>query len=177
MIRKLKITEEFLWQIYELFEEVGDVHKKFAVRSWKDIANPEWRELRLAYEKKKRGRTFSQLVSYLKRKGYIKIPQGKPLQLTEKGRRKALEGKLKGTKLPIRKDGKMIMLLYDIPKEKARVRYAFRDALVALDYEMFQKSVWVSGKEVFEKTHQAIHDFDLDSCVDIFMIEKIRVHK
>ncbi len=177
MIRKPKITEEFLWQIYELFEKVDDVQKKFAVRSWKEIASPEWRELRLAYEKKRRGRTFSQLVSYLKRKGYIKIPQGQSLQLTEKGRRKALEGKIKGTKLPIRKDGKMIMLLYDIPKKNAHVRYAFRDALLALDYEMFQKSVWVSDKEVFEKTQQAIHDFGLDSCVDIFMIEKVRVHK
>lgn len=177
MARKLQITQEFLWQIYELLEGIDSVYERIAFRSMSDVVNPELRKLRLRYEQKKRGRTFSQFLSYLKRQGYIKTPQGKPLQLTEKGRRKAMEGKAKGTKWSARKDGRMIMLLYDIPKEKSSVRYAFRDALVALDYEMFQKSVWVSDKEVFEKTRQTIHDFGLDSFVDMFLIEKIRVHK
>ncbi len=180
MVRKPKITEEFLCEIYELFEGIQSVHQKFAARSWKEIVSPEWREFRLAYEKKRRGRTFSQMVSYLKQKGYIKTPQGRSVEslwLTEKGKRKALAAKSKRIEWPDRKDGKMIMLLYDIPKEKSSVRYAFREALVALDYQMFQKSVWVSRKDVLGKTQEIVHNFFLDSCVDIFVIEEIRVHK
>jgi CRISPR-associated endonuclease Cas2 len=63
--------------------------------------------------------------------------------LTAKGKEKAFEGRNKARTLPPRKDGKMIMLMYDIPKRKQHVRQAFRGALEYLDYQMLQKSVWV----------------------------------
>lgn len=177
MARNVRLPEEILWKIHEFIEEGNIIHQKIGLRSFKEAINPTLREIRLAYEQKKRRRTFNQFLSYLKRQGYIKIPQGKPLQLTERGKRKAMRGRSRGMPLPNRKDDKMIMLLYDIPKEKSRIRYAFLGAIMELDYQMFQKSVWVSDKEVFEKTIQTIHEFKLDSCVDVFLIEKIRVQK
>lgn len=177
MARKLQLPEEILWKIHEFIEEGNTTHQKIGLRSFKEAINPALREIRLAYERKKRKRTFNQFLFYLKQQGYIKTPQGKPLQLTEKGRRKAMRGRSRGMPLPNRTDDKMIMLLYDIPKEKSKVRYAFLGAIMELDYQMFQKSVWISDKEVLEKTRQAIHEFKLDSCVDVFLIEKIRVQK
>ena len=93
-MKKPRLPEEFLWQLHELVETAGHVHKALMPRSLKDVVSPEWRELRLAYEKKKRKRSFSQFISYLKRMGYIKIPTGESvgtIQLAAKGKQKALE--------------------------------------------------------------------------------------
>jgi len=42
---------------------------------------------------------------------------------------------------------------------------------------MFQESVWVSDKDVVEETEQAMREYGLESCVDLFIIKKIRVQK
>lgn len=179
-MKKPRFTEAFLLQFYEFLEAVRNAHRQFAPRSWKDVFAPEWRELRIAYEKKRRARSFSQFISYLKRMGYIAVPQGESigvLHLTAKGKKKAFEGKKKARTLPSRKDGKMIMLMYDIPKRKQHVRQAFRSALEYLDYQILQKSVWVSGKDVLEETEHAVREYGLDDCVNLFVIEKVKVQK
>jgi hypothetical protein len=180
MAGKLKLTEEFLWQLHEFLEGIEDVRSTFAPRSWGDVINPEWRKLRLAYEKKRRKRSFVQFLSYLKKRGYIKTPTGKSvgaLQLTKKGKQKALEGRKRGSALAPRKDGKMIMLMYDIPKSKQYVRKAFRNELEFLDYQLLQKSVWVSDKDVMEETESIVREYNLSPNVNIFIIEKVRVQK
>ena len=178
MALHLKITEEFLWKFYEFFETLNDAHKTLAPRSWKDIAAPEWRELRLVYKKKGRKKSFSQFISYLRQQGYIKIPTGESvgvLRLTEKGKQKAFEGKNKTCVLKPRKDGKMVMLMYDIPKSKQNVREIFRDRLELLDYQMLQKSVWVSDKDVLEETERVAREYNLALHINLFIIETIRV--
>lgn len=179
-MKKLRFTEEFLWQLHELLETANDVTKTLRPRSLKEIVNPEWRELRLVYKKKKRKRSFSKFISYLKRMDYIRTPAGESvgvIHLTLKGKKKALEGEKKLRVLPTRKDGKMIMLMYDIPKRKQRVRQAFRGALEFLGYQMLQKSVWVSEKDVLEETEETVREYGLGDCVNLFVIEKIRVQK
>ena len=180
-MKKPRVTEEFLWKLFEFIETVGDVHDNlFSRRSLKDAFNTELRELRHAYEKKQHKRSFVQFLSYLREQGYIKIPTGKSIgniQLTSKGAKKALRGKAKEKALRQREDGKMIMLMFDIPKEKDRVRKAFYDTLRFLDYQMLQKSVWISDKEVLGETERAIREYDLHPCVRMFIIEKIKVQK
>lgn len=177
-MKKPRATEEFLWKLYEVHEGLENLHQTFGFRSMNDVVAPEIRKLRLRYEQKKRKKTFSQFMSYLKRQGYIKVPEGKSVsffQLTKKGRQKALEGKRKTIKFPVRKDGKMIMLMYDIPESKRHVRHAFRDALEFLGYQMLQKSVWVSSKDVLVETERAVREYGLEDCVNIFVLEKIRL--
>jgi hypothetical protein len=179
-MKKLRFTEEFLWNLHRLLEAAGDTHKALMPRSWKDIIAPEWRELRLVYEKKKRKRSFSKFISYLKRMGYIKVPSGQSVgafRLTKKGKEKAFAGYKTTRVLPLRKDGKMIMLMFDIPKRKERIRQAFRSALEFLDYQMLQKSVWISTKDVLEETERVVREYGLDDCVNLFVIEKIQVQK
>ena len=177
-MKKPRFTEEFLWRLHEFLESAISAHGTLVPRSWKDIAAPEWRELRLAYQKKRRARSFHQFISYLKRMGYIAISKGEStgvFHLTSKGKEKAFEGKKKMRTLPPRKDGKMVMLMYDIPKRKQQVRQAFRGALEYLDYQMLQKSVWVSAKDVLEETERAVREYDLKNCVNLFVIEKIQI--
>lgn len=179
-MKKPRFTEEFLWGLHNCLEAASDIYKALSPRSWRDIASPEWRELRLAYEKKKRSRSFSQFIFYLKKMGYIAIPTGESIgaiRLTEKGKKKALEGARQARMLPTRKDGKMIMLMFDIPKRKERVRQAFRSALDLLDYQMLQKSVWVSDKDVLKETEQTVREYVLEDCVNLFAIERIHLTK
>lgn len=179
-MKKLRLTEEFLWKLDDVYEGLLRFHQTFGVHSLHDVVAPEMRKLRLDYERSGRKRTFRQFVSYLKGCGYIKIPEGKSVsyfQLTEKGRQKALVGKTKAAKWPLRKDGKMNMLMYDIPKKKQQVRHAFRSALEFLGYQMFQKSVWVSEKDVLTETERAVREYGLEDCINLFVIEKIRFVK
>ncbi len=177
-MKKLRFTEEFLWQLCKLLETASNINNMLAHRSWQEIVSPEWRELRLNYEKRKRTKSFSQSLSYLRSRGYIKISVGKgagSISLTPEGKRIALEGQKKMRVLSPRKDGKMIMLMYDIPKRKQYVRQVFRSALELLGYQMLQKSVWVSSKDVLRETEQIIREYALDGCVSLFVIEKIVV--
>jgi predicted transcriptional regulator len=173
----LRLPEEFLWKLYESLEALNKVGKSLGPRSFRDVANPEWRELRVFYEEKKRKRGFVEFVSYLKQQGYIVEQKGKSvgaLQLTRKGNQKALEAAKKIQELPVRRDGKMTMLMFDIPKNKERVRQVFRSTLELLDYQMLQKSVWVSDKEVLKETKKVIKEYGLNECINLFIIEKIR---
>lgn len=176
-----KATEEFLWKLHEFLGVVGDVHDNlFTRRSLKEELQNEWRALRHAYERKQQKKSFSQFISQLRQRGYVKIPRGQSLetiQLTEKGIRKALQGRMKEQALKPMKDGKMIMLMFDIPKEKERIRQMFRGALARLDYQMFQKSVWISDKDVLKETERVIRECDLLPCVSLFVIEKVAVRK
>ena len=170
---KLKTTEEFLWKLYNFLESMTETYTSLTPRSWTDIANPEWRGLRIAYEKRKRRKSFGQFISYLKQQGYVKISSKTafPLQLTKKGAQKVLEIQQREAPLPERKDNKMIMLMYDIPKKKWPIRHAFRDALKFLKYEMLQQSVWVTSKDVLNKTEEAVREYGLSDHVNIFLIE------
>lgn len=179
-MKKPRFTEEFLWKLYGLLDATNDTYKALMPRSWNDIASPEWRELYLFYKKKRRQRSMSQYISYLKRMGYIAIPKGKSigiLHITAKGKEKALVGQKKVRELLPRKDGKMIMLMYDIPKRKQGIRQAFRGALESMEYQMLQKSVWVSSKDVLEETERVAREYNLEDCINLFVIEKIRIEE
>lgn len=177
---KIQFTEKFLWQLYEIIETIGRVHSVVAPHSLHEVLSPEFRDLRRSYTEKKRRQSFSQFTSYLKRQGYIKVPQGygiEYVQLTARGKKKAFEGNLKSKHWSLRPDGKMIMVIYDIPENKKPLRQIFREFLISMDYEMLQKSVWVSYKDVLRETEHIIYEYKLESYVKVFVLEKIEVKK
>lgn len=179
-MKKLRFTEEFLWQLHKILEVADSINKELTVHSLKDVLHPEWRELRFAYEKKKRARSFTEFISYLRKMGYLKVPTGESvgeIYLTPKGKEKALLGQKKTRTLSSRKDGKMVMLMYDIPKRKQHVRQVFRSALEFLGYVLLQKSVWVSDRDVLEDTERVVRENGLNECVNLFIIERIKLQK
>lgn len=74
-----------------------------------------------------------------------------------------------------RKDGKWIMLMYDIPEKKKRERVLLKNSIEGLGYQQFQKSVWVCPYDTFKETEELINLISLSSFVKIFLIEEIRI--
>src|SRR6185295_10646859 len=100
--------------------------------------------------------------------------QGKPsLMLTKEGISKALkasfeiEGKVK------RKDGKWIMIIFDVPEKRRLDRNLLRRVIHNLGYKQFQQSVWVCPFDVVDKTEKLLALHALDQYVRTFLIEEI----
>ncbi len=95
--------------------------------------------------------------------------------LTKKGIDKALVAsfKMEGSKRRKRKDGKWIMITFDIPQRNKKARSLLRSVLINLNYKMFQQSVWITPYEVFERTEELLQFYSLDKYVRIFLVDEI----
>lgn len=176
---KLPITDEFLWDLYELYESSSNLLEDFENLSNVSASYvPELAKAKQIYGNKKAQTRFSQFIYYLKKQGYIEV---KELQeknaviLTKEGLDKALKAKLDNDSYKKRKDGKMVMVLYDIPEKKKSERNIFRDHLKNLGFELLQRSVWVSPFDVLEETREIAIEYSLESYLNIFLIEKINL--
>lgn len=180
---KLKITEEFLWTLYGIIEGIDDVFyilfpQPFTI---KRAVFPEYYEMKRIYEKKRERKNFAKLVSYLKKKGWIKIKEleeKKALLLTPKGKEKVLKLRKKYMfSLPKkkRKDGKLIMVAFDIPERKRAIRNYFREKLLELGFQKFQESIWMCPYDVLEEVKEIIQNLKLEEQVKIFLIEETEV--
>src|SRR3989338_9742166 len=112
---KLSLTDTFLFSLYEILESTEGVFSLFP-KTLIEATNPELAALRREYRKRKRKRDFRQMVYYLKKKGYIKTSSQWAILITPKGAEKVLKIKLKEDQKRRRKDGKWIMVIFDIPE-------------------------------------------------------------
>ena len=129
---KIPVTDQFLWELYSFLEKAGDVgHAVFRRRrTMRDIypENPVFAKYRHARSSKQ----FSWLVQYLKQNNYIKAKnvQGQEaIMLTKKGVDKALIASFKVGEQLKRKDGKWIMIIFDIPQKHPKARLLLRSVL------------------------------------------------
>ncbi len=173
---KLRVTDEFLWDIYSALEKVGDVVdftlNPHAVKFMPGHNNPIFAK----YRHDKNKKAFHDLVYYAKRKGFIAVKNlegKKAIMLTKEGLSKALKASfiMKGKKK--RKDGKWAMLIFDVPEKYRKSRNLLRSVLHNLGYKMFQQSVWITPYDVSEKTEKLLQMYSLDKYVKIFLIEEI----
>ena len=180
---KLPFTDKFLWMVYNFFEGVGEVLEPpfiFKLKSWRRIT-PLDDEFWTNFEKKQSRKQFAQFVNYLKKKGYIqiaKLKEKKGILLTPKGKRKALKTKFllePSPELKRRKDGKFLMIIFDIPEKKRQLRDEFRKILYSLGSQQLQKSVWVSPFDIQKQLEEVIRIYDLENYVRIFLIEEIEI--
>ena len=175
---KLPITDEFLFQAFRLTQKVGDVHNLLALRTMREAVYPELRRVRRTIQKKRNWKNFSQLVYYLKRKGYIQIKSLETrdaVVLTPKGVARVLRVQNKTASKKKRKDGRWQMIIFDVPEERKRFREILRAKLQELYYQRLQDSVWVCPYDVFKETERFIREYDLDDCVRLFLIKEIDV--
>lgn len=175
---KLPITDQFLWDVYSFLEIFGDIVDFVLSNKYKQIRiltggeNPIFRK----YEKELGKRKFGKLIYYLKKNNLIKVKDLKGKQaviLTKGGISKVLRASFKVEKKEKRKDGKWIMLTFDIPEKHRKSRLLLRSILLNLEYKMFQQSIWVCPYDVSEKTEKLLQMYDLDKYVKIFLIEEI----
>lgn len=93
--------------------------------------------------------------------------------LTREGINKVIKAKFKLFQKRKRKDGKWIMVIFDIPEKKRFSRDFLRKTLYLLGYKMLQQSVWVSPYDVYKETQNFIQRGSLDSYVKMFLIKEI----
>ena len=96
--------------------------------------------------------------------------------LTKKGFDKAVRAQfdLENDSMEKRKDGKWVMLIFDVPEKYRKSRELLRGILYKLKYKMFQQSVWISPYDVSERTEGLLQEYSLDEFVKIFLIEEIK---
>jgi len=132
--------------------------------------------LQREYQRQKAKKNFHQFVGYLQRKGYIKVKtlEGtKGIVLTPKGAERVLQVKRKLKEKKKRKDGKWIMIIFDIPEKQKKAREYLRDALVDLGYQKLQQSVWVCPYDVYKETEEAVRSYRIIPYVKLFLIEEV----
>jgi len=62
-------------------------------------------------------------------------------------------------------DGKYRIVIWDIPEKKRRLRDLFRRRLKDWEFKRWQKSVWVSKKNVTDKLRKLIADLEMEEWV------------
>lgn len=174
---KLPITDEFLWDIFNVLNKTGHVldciSKPHTMKNLlPNFENPVFAKYRNDKNKAK----FSKLVYYAKRNNYIKVKNLKNKQaiiLTKEGLSKVLKASFIIEGREKRKDGKWTMLIFDVPEKYRASRHLLRSILHNLGYKMFQQSVWITPYDVSEKTEQLLQTYSLDEYVKIFLIEEL----
>ena len=168
------------WDVYKFLETSQDVtHFIFRRRrTLYDVLPGPKNPIIGKYLKDKKRQKFSQMIYHLKRNNYIKVKNlegNHALILTKKGANKALQAKFKleSNNRQKRKDGKWIMLIFDVPEKYRKSRDLLRSILHNLGYKMFQQSVWVTPYDVSEKTEELLQIHSLDNFVKIFLIENL----
>jgi hypothetical protein len=182
--RKVTTIGKFLLLMHKISEGVGDSLEGYAgmapYQMRNKILHPRWEEIKKEYQKQEKKKSFSQFVSYLKQRGYIEPVEGVSLKegfrITRKGRFKILKDN-GPNEIKKRKDSKAILLMYDIPEKKRKSREIFRKTITSLGYEILQKSVWMTERDVLKETEKTIDELKIDEYVNIFLISGIKVHK
>ena len=176
---KIPVTDQFLWDIVYKFLETADNAVDFLLSNkYKKInilmgnENPIIKK----YRRDKNKQQFRQLIYHLKRNNYIKVKNlenKKAIILTKKGLSKVLKASFKIEEQEKRKDGKWIMVMFDVPQKNNKSRDLLRSVLYNLGYKLLQQSVWVCPYDVSKKTEKLLQLHSLDEYVKIFLIEAI----
>ncbi len=170
---KISLTDKFLLDLYKIaIQPLGEALSLFP-KTMIEAANPELFKMRRAWKKERNKRDFRQMVYYLKKKGYIEASQEKALLITAKGSEKVLKIRLQDTPRKQRKDGKWIMVMFDIPEKKRFRRDLLREFLMFMGYQKLQHSVWICPYEVFQETEALVKEYNLESYVKMFLLDEI----
>lgn len=176
---KIPITDQFLLDVvFNFLQATDDVLDFLLSNKYRQINILTGRENPIIrkYRKDKNSERFRQLIYNLKKNNYIKVKNlknKKAIILTKKGLSKALKASFKVQERNKRKDGKWLMIIFDIPQKHNKARSLLRSILQNLGYKMFQQSVWVTPYDVSDKTERLLQSYSLDQYVKVFLIEKL----
>jgi len=173
---KLPITDKFLWEVFNIANEASGILKQATRYPSMSRVMFDQDPIFERYRKQRNAKNFAKLIYYLKRKNLIKIENlegKKAIILTKRGIDKALKASFKMEKMQKRKDGKWVMLIFDIPERRRKLRDLLREILQNLGFKLYQKSVWISPYDVSEKVERAVQTYSLDEFVKVFLIEEV----
>ena len=120
---------------------------------------------------------FYSLLNKLKNQGFIK-KEGKNKKtiwsITQKGleKLKIIKEKKLNIDYPKEKGDKLIIITFDIPEQEKHKREWLRSVLVALDFKLLQKSVWIGKTKIPSDFLNDLKDQKMLNYVHIFKISK-----
>ncbi|MBU1031718.1 hypothetical protein KKE03_02205 [Patescibacteria group bacterium] len=117
-----------------------------------------------------------QAIKNLREKGYIELAkndEGKILmKLTSKGKKEIeIHNILKDKKW----DNKWRVVVFDIPEKHKKLRHALRWKLREWEFIPWQKSVWVSKKDIVKPLRDFIKEVGLSQWVKVLLAEDLRL--
>lgn len=107
---------------------------------------------------------IAQLISNLKRHGYIEISEkvnGESIQFTNKAKLAVVDS-LANRKVS---DGRFYFISFDIPEYLRPNRDKFRRVIKKIGFKQIQKSLWVFNKSVGELVEIAAYEYEVEKYV------------
>lgn len=114
------------------------------------------------------------LLYELKRRKFIEIRRkGDTMicRLTDKGRISALKDQIRIA--DERRDGKIVLVSFDIPEQESVARSKLRYFLKDCGFKRHQLSLWASKQDVSEKVAELVKDLGAQKWISIFIASEI----
>lgn len=179
MISPKTLTERLLL----LCGDYLDVHRRFTSPSLIGAlsGDPRLRKHRKLMERylrnRRRKQQLYQAIYDLKRRGYLQekvLGNARGYVLSPLGERKIFQFRVGvGTARPKLPAGQWLMVFFDVPEEKRKVRDALRSGLRSLDFEPLQRSVWVTRCRVGRELNRLIDLLDARSYAKPLLVREL----
>ena len=122
---------------------------------------------------------ISEKIKYLKQMGYIKTfseKKEKYIEITKKGFKRINQIKTSDIviKRPKKWDGKLRMVIFDIPRKYNSSRDCLRRKLLSLEFVKVQESVYVYPFECTAEVDAIVAELGMEKYVSIFVADAIR---
>lgn len=115
-------------------------------------------------------------IKELREKGYVDLTKNDErkilIRLTSKGKK---ELKIKQLLKEKNWDGKWRVVVFDIPEKHKKLRHALRWKLREWEFTPWQKSVWVTKKNLVEPLRDFIKEIGISQWVKVFAAEDVRL--
>ncbi|MFH1766971.1 MAG: CRISPR-associated endonuclease Cas2, partial [Patescibacteria group bacterium] len=72
------------------------------------------------------------------------------------------------TKSKMMPDGDFCLVVFDVPEDIRKVRWAFRRLLKKADFYQVQKSVWESDREVVEELRELVKQLKAEQYIRVY---------
>ena len=164
------------WKLLRVLKEIGSLSldsmlpKQYPeARLWRVVFGID-KNVNIPEERKKELRlVISKTLSRLKEKGLV-VKQGTTRNVLWKVTAKSKEVAKENNFLP--EDGRLRIVVFDVPESRKYARKWLRDELIAAGYALLQKSVWVGKRPMAESFYNEISDHDLFENVHIFEVKE-----
>lgn len=117
-----------------------------------------------------------QAIKGLREKGYIELTKNDEkrilMRLTSKGKQ---ELKIRQLLEEKNWDGKWRIVIFDIPEKHKKLRHVLRWKLREWEFEPWQKSVWVSKKDLVKLLRDFVKEIGISQWVKVFEAQDIRL--
>ena len=120
---------------------------------------------------------FSNMLSYLKKKGLVEKKNSGDWKITGRGKERLERMKKKDITRPFNtkgeiKKGDFKVIVFDVPESDKCKRDWLRASLKNLGFEMLQKSVWTGDNKLPEEFMLSVKEFGLLPYLHIFLVRE-----